>query len=166
MNVTGTAVREIEEECGIVIHPSELVDLTSLASQYHPQWSQVGIPPSPGGCDEVMRYFYLEKKVTDREIADMQHRLTGLREHYTAGGAHGRYVEGVGRRQSHNVRQRLFWGIHLVSYVLSANSNCLLVCLFTHTRTRADACSSWTNYAKTGCYHLLVHLLARCAISR
>jgi diketogulonate reductase-like aldo/keto reductase len=82
--VAGIAVKEMEEECGIVVRPSDLVDLTELACQEALQLGNIpmaGIPPSPGGCDEFVRYMYLEKKVTVAELDEMRGRLQGLREH-------------------------------------------------------------------------------------
>ena len=73
--VAGIAVQEMKEECGIDVRPTDLVDLTMLAG--FPD----GIAPSPGGCDEKVRYMYMEKKVTKIELEQMKQRLTGLREH-------------------------------------------------------------------------------------
>jgi diketogulonate reductase-like aldo/keto reductase len=82
--VAGIAVKEMEEECGIVVRPSDLTDLTELACQEALQSGSIpmaGIPPSPGGCDEFVRCMYLEKKVTVTELEEMRGRLQGLREH-------------------------------------------------------------------------------------
>lgn len=83
-NVTGIAVQEIQEECGIQIRPCELVDLTELALQ-HPLRNgtlpMAAVPLSPGGCDEFGRFLYLEKRVTQAELDTMQGRLQGLRDH-------------------------------------------------------------------------------------
>lgn len=82
--VAGIAVQEIREECGIDIHASDLVDLTALAFEDATKsgsLSVASIPPSPGGCDEYIRYMYLEILVTKAELDDMRDRLTGLREH-------------------------------------------------------------------------------------
>jgi ADP-sugar diphosphatase len=64
----GTAVQEIQEECGITLQMSDLVDLTQ----------DYGLAPSPGGCDEVVQYFYGEKRVTRDQLNSMRDRLTGL----------------------------------------------------------------------------------------
>jgi ADP-sugar diphosphatase len=82
--VAGIAVKEMEEECGIVVRPSDLTDLTELACQEALQSGNIpmaAIPPSPGGCDEFVRCMYLEKKVTVAELEEMRGRLQGLREH-------------------------------------------------------------------------------------
>lgn len=77
--IQGVAVHEMEEECGIVIDASELVDLTRLAFEGCKVGS-TGVPLSQGGCDERMRFLYLEKHVTQAQLDQMRNRLTGLRE--------------------------------------------------------------------------------------
>ena len=73
--IKGTAVKEMEEECGIIIQAEELVDLTQFT-----QKGGGGIPLSQGGCDEYMRFFYLEKSVSKSQLDSMRNRLTGLRQ--------------------------------------------------------------------------------------
>ena len=80
--ITGTAAKEMEEECGIKIRASELVDLTQLAFEKVVAMGHIpcaGIAPSPGGCDEFLRYMYVERKVTRKNIEELQGRLSGLR---------------------------------------------------------------------------------------
>ena len=82
--VAGVACQEMEEECGIVVKESELIDLTQLACQEAVDNGHIpfaGIAPSPGGCDEFIRCMYLEKKVTRLELEAMKGRLSGLRGH-------------------------------------------------------------------------------------
>jgi diketogulonate reductase-like aldo/keto reductase/8-oxo-dGTP pyrophosphatase MutT (NUDIX family) len=82
--VAGIAVKEMEEECGIKIKPSHLVDLTELAFDDAFKAGRIpmmAVAPSPGGCDEFCRLMYLEKKATKQELEDMKGRLSGLREH-------------------------------------------------------------------------------------
>ena len=82
--VAGIAVQEMKEECGIDVHPSELVDLTAMACQSAVDAGHLpmaAIAPSPGGCDEFVRFLYLEKQVTKAEIEQMKGRLQGLRDH-------------------------------------------------------------------------------------
>jgi len=82
--VAGIAVQEMREECGIDVKPTDLVDLTTLACNDAVELGHLpiaGIPPSPGGCDEFIRYMYMEKKVTAAELDEMRGRLAGLREH-------------------------------------------------------------------------------------
>lgn len=83
-SIAGTAVSEMKEECGIDVDPAELFDLTEVACREAWEAGHLPIPalsPSGGGCDEFVRYFYLEKKVTKVELDAMRDRLTGLREH-------------------------------------------------------------------------------------
>jgi len=82
--VAGIAAQEMEEECGIVVKESELIDLTHLACQEAVDSGHLSFPgvcPSPGGCDEFIRMMYLEKKVTKLELEAMKGRLSGLRSH-------------------------------------------------------------------------------------
>jgi ADP-sugar diphosphatase len=83
-SVAGIAVKEMEEECGIVVRPSDLIDLTELALGQVVQNGHLpiaAIAPSGGGCDEFVRFMYLEKKVTIEELNAMRGRLSGLRDH-------------------------------------------------------------------------------------
>ena len=82
--VSGIAMQEMQEECGITVHPSDLIDLTALACHDAVRGgylSETAIPSSPGGSDESTRYLYMEKNVTVEELEQMKGRLTGLREH-------------------------------------------------------------------------------------
>lgn len=78
--VAGVAAKEMEEECGIVVKASELVNLTELASVRVGQLPFAGVCSSPGGSDECLGLMYLEKKVTKQQLDEMQGRLSGLRE--------------------------------------------------------------------------------------
>ena len=83
-SVTGIAVQEMQEECGIVVRDKDFIDLTELACHEAVtagQWPLSALSPSGGACDEMLRYLYLEKKVTTAELEEMQGRLHGLREH-------------------------------------------------------------------------------------
>ena len=83
-SIRGIAVQEMQQECGITIQPSDLIDLTALACHdavREGHLSETAIPSSPGGCDESIRYMYMEKKVTVDELDQMRGRLTGLRAH-------------------------------------------------------------------------------------
>lgn len=73
---SGIAAQEIEEETGLQINESELVDLTALS---HPSWR--GIYPSAGGSDEFLRLFMCTKEMPHDEIVQLQGKLTGLRDH-------------------------------------------------------------------------------------
>ncbi|MDR3612885.1 MAG: NUDIX domain-containing protein [Candidatus Obscuribacterales bacterium] len=72
----GVAAREIEEELGIKINASELIDLTEMAGQ------KSGFFLSPGVCEETVRLFYKELDVTPAEMKAMEGRLGGLAEEH------------------------------------------------------------------------------------
>lgn len=81
--IAGTAAREMEEECGIKLRASELTDLTELGCSEAVQAGTIpcaGVAPSPGGCDEFLRYMYTERVVTKEDLEDMKGRLSGLRD--------------------------------------------------------------------------------------
>ena len=83
-SVSGIAVKEMEEECGIVVHSTDFVDLTEIACEQAVKTGHLPIAalaPSAGACDEMVRYLYLEKRVTVKELDEMRGRLLGLREH-------------------------------------------------------------------------------------
>jgi hypothetical protein len=60
----------------MVIKKRELIDLTQLA--YGDDWK--GIIPSGGGCDEWIRLYLLQRKVTRDVLDQLEGRLTGLAE--------------------------------------------------------------------------------------
>ena len=85
----GTAAKEIEEECGLKVPESELINLSALAlSEQQAAANESdpgvklgeGIYPSPGACDEFIPIFLYQKKVSRNEIEEWQGKLTGLRE--------------------------------------------------------------------------------------
>lgn len=77
----GAAADEIEEETGLVIPKTELLDLTELAlgKQVRPDDLQSAMYPSPGGSDEYIAIFLWEKVLDRQEIEDLKGKLTGLR---------------------------------------------------------------------------------------
>ena len=82
--IAGTAAKEMEEECGIRLRASELTDLTQLAMAEVVEAGHLPTPavaPSPGGCDEFLRYMYAERIVTKSDLETMKEHLGGLREH-------------------------------------------------------------------------------------
>lgn len=87
--MTGTAAKELEEECGFQLKPSELINLTDLTFEQAEKDGHIpyrGVSPSPGGRDEFIGLCYVEKKVTAQQLKDMQGRLFGKRsegEHIT-----------------------------------------------------------------------------------
>lgn len=81
--VKGVVIQELQEECGITVKKSDLTDLTKLAYE---DASREGLMPSarmmpsPGGCDEMIGLYCVEKYVTIEELTAMQGRLAGNRE--------------------------------------------------------------------------------------
>lgn len=97
--IAGTAAKELEEETGIIVEASELVDLTHLAYGAMPRSRALkplgkgaagdvsdapvgeatcqGIYPSPGACDEFLRVFLFRKNMSKAELADLQSRIYG-----------------------------------------------------------------------------------------
>lgn len=81
--IAGTAAREMEEECGIKLRPSELTDLTEIGCRDALEAGTIpcaAVAPSPGGCDEFIRYMYTERVVTKAALEKMKGELSGLRE--------------------------------------------------------------------------------------
>lgn len=72
----GNAARELEEEAGLTVHDSELVDMTQLAFGEE----QPGVYPSPGGLDEFMRLLLLRRRVAREELERIRSHAGGLRE--------------------------------------------------------------------------------------
>ncbi|KAJ2766737.1 hypothetical protein IWQ57_004243 [Coemansia nantahalensis] len=68
----GAAARELREETGLAIGGDELVDIT-------PPSAGRGLLPSPGACDEFIRFYACEKVVSEAELDKLQGRLAGLR---------------------------------------------------------------------------------------
>lgn len=80
-NFAGAAAREIEEEVGLKLHRSELIDMTKLALQGRQMEENLrdAMYPSPGACDEFISIFLWEQKKDRMEIDDLKGRLTGER---------------------------------------------------------------------------------------
>ncbi|KAL4916831.1 hypothetical protein BDW62DRAFT_202325 [Aspergillus aurantiobrunneus] len=82
----GKAAEEIQEETGLVIPQSELVDMTSLALQsaeepVDGETLQKAVYPSAGGSDEFIPLFLCDKRMSRKDIEALQGKLTGLRQH-------------------------------------------------------------------------------------
>jgi len=87
---SGGAAKEIQEETGLSIPESELINLTALALSPSPssvdnntdsgEKLQEGVYPSPGGCDEFVPIFLWQKRVPRGQLKEWQGKLTGLRE--------------------------------------------------------------------------------------
>lgn len=83
----GGAAKEIEEETGLQVQQSELLDMTCLASELtkgssdNGETLQKAMYPSAGGSDEFMPLFLCQKRMPRKEIEGLQGKLTGLRDH-------------------------------------------------------------------------------------
>ncbi|KAK0127393.1 hypothetical protein ONS96_006938 [Cadophora gregata f. sp. sojae] len=83
-NFHSAALNEIREETGLTVHTNELQDLTKLAldqikGQSSKEELQIGMYPSPGGCDEFIALFLWEKVLDRQEIESLKGRLSGKR---------------------------------------------------------------------------------------
>ncbi|KAH6664946.1 putative NUDIX family hydrolase [Halenospora varia] len=78
---SGAAAKEIEEETGMKIPTSELIDMTKLAMEDSPNPENLAqaMYPSPGGSDEFIALFLWEKKMERLEIEALKEKLTGDR---------------------------------------------------------------------------------------
>lgn len=70
-NFAGTAAKELKEELGMVVTADELIDLTSHFGMPN------GIFPSPGGSDETIRIFAVEREISEEELATYEGKATG-----------------------------------------------------------------------------------------
>lgn len=81
----GGAAKEIEEETGLKVPASELINMTELAlssaTADHEEHLQKGVYPSPGGCDEFVTIFLWQKRIPREQMKEWQGKLTGLRAH-------------------------------------------------------------------------------------
>ena len=71
-NFVGTAARELKEETGILPDRTELTDLTKeiYGNRFH------GMYPSPGGCDEYLRIFLWERKMSWLDYQELIRKVT------------------------------------------------------------------------------------------
>lgn len=66
----GVAAKEMKEETGLDLTSADLIDLTGLALGD-------GVYPSPGGCDEFLRFMLHRRTVTRSELNAMRGKATG-----------------------------------------------------------------------------------------
>lgn len=84
-NFAGAAAREIEEETGLKIPESELINMTELAlpdnadEDENSETLARAMYPSPGGCDEYISLFLWEKEMDRVHIEALRGKITGLR---------------------------------------------------------------------------------------
>lgn len=76
-NLKGVAIKELEEECGLVAGPNDLIDLTELA--YEGKFN--GVYMSGGLCDEYIRLFLWKTTMTSERIAELNGRIGGEDDH-------------------------------------------------------------------------------------
>jgi ADP-sugar diphosphatase len=81
----GKAAEEIEEECGLKVEESELINMSELALADVESTMKGEDPanvmyPSPGGCDETIPIFLCEKRMPRSQIQELEGKLTGLRD--------------------------------------------------------------------------------------
>lgn len=69
LNFHSVALKELKEECGIEIRAQEMIPLG--AREY---------AVSPGGSDEFLGLYLVEKTVSQQELQELEGRLGGLRE--------------------------------------------------------------------------------------
>lgn len=77
----GAAIQEVEEETGLQLHLSEMIDLTATAlesaksSESH---LKPAMYPSPGGSDEYIALFAWEKYMDTMDINDLRDQCRGV----------------------------------------------------------------------------------------
>jgi ADP-sugar diphosphatase len=76
-NLKGVAIKELEEECGLVAKPDDLIDLVHLAYGD----SQPGIYMSPGLCDESLRLFLWKTSMSHDRLVELEGKLGGEDAH-------------------------------------------------------------------------------------
>lgn len=81
-NFAGVAAREIQEETGLKIPASELINMTELALKDlddDPETLAKAMYTSPGGCDEHISLLLWEKNMDRVHIEALRGKITGLR---------------------------------------------------------------------------------------
>jgi ADP-sugar diphosphatase len=75
-NVRGVAIKELEEECGLVAKPEDLIDLTELA-----YGAGAGVYTSPGLVDEKIKLFLWRTVMTHQKLSELNGRIGGDSPH-------------------------------------------------------------------------------------
>lgn len=79
----GAAAKEIEEEVGLSLLESDLLDMSKMAFSKTETSAgeslQNAIYPSPGGSDEYIPLFLHQRRIPRAQLQEWQGRLTGLR---------------------------------------------------------------------------------------
>jgi len=84
---SGTAAKEIQEETGLEVPESELINMTQLAlesstgsNSSDTEKLQAAMYPSPGACDEFIALFLHQKRIPRSQLDEFRGKLTGLRD--------------------------------------------------------------------------------------
>ncbi|EMD63774.1 hypothetical protein COCSADRAFT_37531 [Bipolaris sorokiniana ND90Pr] len=82
---TGTAAQELKEEAHLHVKIAELLDLSELALEQGQADSltptgqlRTAMYPSPGGCDEFMKLYLYQKRLSRAHMEWLKDRATGL----------------------------------------------------------------------------------------
>lgn len=76
-DMRSVAVNEMKEECGLVINPDELIDITELA--YEEKYN--GIYTSGGLFDEFIHIYLWKTTMTSEKISELNGRIGGEDDH-------------------------------------------------------------------------------------
>lgn len=71
--ISSRVISELEDETGLKVPLDKLVDMTKIV--YGDRYP--GVLPSPGACDEFIRYFLYESDITKEELDKLQGKATG-----------------------------------------------------------------------------------------
>jgi len=76
-NLKGVAIKELQEECGLIAKEEDLIDLTYKAyGDKHP-----GVYTSPGLLDEFLRLFFWRTKMPHDKLMALNERIGGDSPH-------------------------------------------------------------------------------------
>jgi ADP-sugar diphosphatase len=75
-NLRGVAITELKEECGLVVEPDELVDLTQLAYGDGP-----GVYTACGLFDETISVYLWRKRLPHEKVMELNGRIGGVDAH-------------------------------------------------------------------------------------
>ena len=73
----GAAAKELQEETGIIVNEKDLIDLTEKAFK---GTAYNHVYPSAGGCDEILRLFLYQTKMSWARLIELEDKCTGVLE--------------------------------------------------------------------------------------
>ena len=73
-NFAGVAAKELKEEAGIIVKSNELKDLSEYAVDYDRAY------PSCGACDEFMKFYLYETRMTKEALNELEAKVGGAYE--------------------------------------------------------------------------------------